>query len=83
MRMMSFTLAQILGAIILIAIILPWFLVPVVSICFVYYISGMGAAFGSRGADSTDPKFHSAFLSLVRSRVEGKLRRSKRALIAC
>lgn len=45
MRMMTFTLSQILGAIILIAIVLPWFLIPVVCICFIYYLSGMKAIF--------------------------------------
>ncbi|CAE6463976.1 hypothetical protein ACGC1H_006664 [Rhizoctonia solani] len=37
LRMLAGTMSQILGAIILIAILLPWFLIPVVSILFVYY----------------------------------------------
>lgn len=37
LRMLAGTMSQILGAIILIAILLPWFLIPVVSILFIYY----------------------------------------------
>ncbi|KAG8702705.1 hypothetical protein FRC09_004597 [Ceratobasidium sp. 395] len=37
LRMLVGTLSQILGAIILIAILLPWFLIPVITILFVYY----------------------------------------------
>ena len=38
--MATFTMSQIIGAIILIAIVLPWFLIPVVAVCFLYYLSG-------------------------------------------
>lgn len=41
LRMVTFTMSQIIGAIILIAIVLPWFLVPVTAIILVYYFSGM------------------------------------------
>ncbi|CAE7132182.1 unnamed protein product, partial [Rhizoctonia solani] len=37
MRMLAGTLSQILGAIILIAILLPWFLIPVAIILVIYY----------------------------------------------
>ncbi|KAG8707593.1 hypothetical protein FRC11_007314, partial [Ceratobasidium sp. 423] len=37
LRMLAGTMSQILGAIILIAILLPWFLIPVVSILVIYY----------------------------------------------
>ncbi|KAH7334391.1 ABC transporter [Rhizoctonia solani] len=37
LRMLAGTMSQILGAIILIAILLPWFLIPVISILVIYY----------------------------------------------
>ncbi|CCO28288.1 Oligomycin resistance ATP-dependent permease YOR1 [Rhizoctonia solani AG-1 IB] len=37
LRMLAGTMSQILGAIILIAILLPWFLIPVASILVIYY----------------------------------------------
>ncbi|CUA69652.1 ABC transporter C family member 12 [Rhizoctonia solani] len=37
LRMLTATMSQILGAIILIAILLPWFLIPVISILIIYY----------------------------------------------
>ncbi|CAE6472878.1 unnamed protein product [Rhizoctonia solani] len=37
LRMLAGTMSQILGAIILIGILIPWFLIPVVSILVVYY----------------------------------------------
>ncbi|CAE6465597.1 unnamed protein product [Rhizoctonia solani] len=37
LRMLAATMSQILGAIILIAILIPWFLIPVISILVIYY----------------------------------------------